>query len=283
MSDRLRTLRHRRKTPDPDTVPVAGLSITDPVFLGIDENGAPVYIDLPYRNLLGAGEPGGGKSVLLNNIVGHAALCPDVRLVLVDGKEVELGMWREVADVFVGKDHKRANTILAELQSQMDTRYDWLAANRRRKIVTTDGIPFVLLVIDEIAFFSATVGTKASQDEFVRLLRDLVARGRAAGIIVVAATQRPSADIVPTSLRDIFGYRVAFRCTTEASSDIILGTGWAKQGYNAVTIAPDARGVGWLLTEGGIPRRFKGAYLTDADIDTLVDRATWIRRTGGAA
>jgi S-DNA-T family DNA segregation ATPase FtsK/SpoIIIE len=283
MSDRLRTLRHRRKTPDSDTVPVAGLSITHPVFLGIDENGAPVYIDLPYRNLLGAGEPGGGKSVLLNNIVGHAALCPDVRLVLVDGKEVELGMWREVADVFVGKDHKRANTVLVELQSQMDTRYDWLAANRRRKIVTTDGIPFVLLVIDEIAFFSATVGTKASQDDFVRLLRDLVARGRAAGIIVVAATQRPSADIVPTSLRDIFGYRVAFRCTTDASSDIILGTGWAKQGYNAVTIAPDARGVGWLLTEGGIPRRFKGAYLTDADIDTLVDRATWIRRTGGAA
>jgi S-DNA-T family DNA segregation ATPase FtsK/SpoIIIE len=283
MSDRLRTLRHRRKTPDPDTVPVAGLSITHPVFLGIDENGAPVYIDLPYRNLLGAGEPGGGKSVLLNNIVGHAALCPDVRLVLVDGKEVELGMWREVADVFVGKDHKRANTVLAELQSQMDTRYDWLAAKRRRKIVTTDGIPFVLLVIDEIAFFSATVGTKASQDDFVRLLRDLVARGRAAGIIVVAATQRPSADIVPTSLRDIFGYRVAFRCTTDASSDIILGTGWAKQGYNAVTIAPDARGVGWLLTEGGIPRRFKGAYLTDADIDTLVDRATWIRRTGGVA
>ena len=286
MSDRLRTLRHRRKTPDPGTVPVAGLSITDPVFLGIDENGAPVYIDLPYRNLLGAGEPGGGKSVLLNNIVGHAALCPDVRLVLVDGKEVELGMWREVADVFVGKDHKRANTVLAELQSQMDTRYDWLAANRRRKIVTTDGIPFVLLVIDEIAFFSATIGTKASQDEFVRLLRDLVARGRAAGIIVVAATQRPSADIVPTSLRDIFGYRVAFRCTTEASSDIILGTGWAKQGYNATTIAPDARGVGWLLTEGGIPRRFKGAYLTDADIDTLVDRAAWVRRdrpTDGAA
>jgi S-DNA-T family DNA segregation ATPase FtsK/SpoIIIE len=287
MSDRLRKLRRPgRTTGDPATIPVAGLSISDPIFLGIDENGCAVYIQLPYRNLLGAGEPGGGKSVLLNNIVGHAALCPDVQLVLVDGKEVELGMWRDVADTFVGKDHKRANAVLAELQHRMDARYDWLATNRRRKIVAADGVPFVLLVIDEIAFFSATIGTKPDQDEFVRLLRDLVARGRAAGIIVVAATQRPSADIVPTSLRDIFGYRVAFRCTTDASSDIILGTGWAKQGYNATAIAPDARGVGWLLTEGGIPRRFKGAYLTDADIDTLVDRAAWVRRdrhTDGAA
>jgi len=55
---------------------------------------------------------------------------------------------------------------------------------------------------------------------------------------VVAATQRPSADIIPTSLRDLFGYRQAFRCTTEISSDIILGYGWAKAGYSANLIAP---------------------------------------------
>ncbi len=59
-----------------------------------------------------------------------------------------------------------------------------------------------------------------------------MARGRAAGIIVVAATQRPSADIIPTSLRDLFGYRMAFRCTTDSSSDIILSQGWAGQGYS---------------------------------------------------
>jgi S-DNA-T family DNA segregation ATPase FtsK/SpoIIIE len=101
------------------------------------------------------------------------------------------------------------------------------------------------------------------------------------GIIVVAATQRPSADIVPTSLRDIFGYRCAFRCTTPASSDIILGNGWAEQGYTAVEIAPKERGIGWLLAEGGIPRRFRSSFLTDADIAYLVSRSLEIRGLRG--
>jgi DNA segregation ATPase FtsK/SpoIIIE, S-DNA-T family len=264
-------------TPVNNLVPEWALSIHQPIFLGLDENGVPVYVELAYRNLLVGGEPGGGKSVLLNNIVGHAALCPDVTLVLIDGKQVELGMWREVADVFVGNNVNEALTVLGDLQAEMDWRYDWLVSQGRRKVVAADGLPFIVVVIDEVAYFSATVGTKKSQDEFINLTRDLVARGRAAGVIMVLATQRPSADIVPTSLRDICAYRCAFRCTTEASSDIILGTGWAKQGYNATDITPEARGVGWLLAEGGTPRRFKGAYLTDTDIRQLVAKAKIIR------
>ncbi len=77
--------------------------------------------------------------------------------------------------------------------------------------------------VDEVAYYSATVGTPAQQKEFNALNRDIVARGRAPGIIPVEATQRPIADIIPTSLRDLFGYRWAFRCSTEASSDTILG------------------------------------------------------------
>jgi len=271
----------------PGYVPEWASSIHQPIFLGIDENGVAVHIELAYRNLLVAGEPGGGKSVLLNNIVGHAALCRDVKLVLIDGKRVELGMWKKVADIFVPNNTNLALDVLAGLQDEMDRRYDWLDFGESRKITPADGIPFVLVVVDELAYFSATVGAKKTQDEFINLTRDLVARGRAAGIIPVLATQRPSADIVPTSLRDICAYRCAFRCTTDASSDIILGTGWAKQGYNAKDITPEARGVGWLLAEGGIPRRFKAAYLTDEDIRRLVARAKRIRgidtRDGGAA
>jgi S-DNA-T family DNA segregation ATPase FtsK/SpoIIIE len=272
-----------RKAGDTPNAPewTEGLSIFDPVFLGLDETGVPVYVELTYRNLLVGGEPGGGKSVLLNNIVGHAALCPDVQLILIDGKRVELGMWREVADVFVGNAVNDGLTVLEQLQAEMDRRYDWLETQGRRKIIRTDGIPFILCVVDELAYFTATVGTKSTQDKYINLFRDLVARGRAAGMIMVLATQRPSADIVPTSLRDICAYRCAFRCTTEASSDIILGTGWAKQGYNATDITPEARGVGWLLAEGGIPRRFKGAYLTDHDIRQLVARAKIIRGLAG--
>ena len=88
-------------------------------------------------------------------------------------------------------------------------------------------------------------------------------------MIVVAATQRPSADIVPTSLRDLFGYRWAFRCTTGASSDVILGHGWASRGYSAADIDPTARGVGWLIAEGGIPRRMRSAFLDDHQVRAL--------------
>ena len=108
-----------------------------------------------------------------------------------------------------------------------------LGADRRRKIVPADGLDVIVCVIDELAFFSVTIGTKEQQEEFKTLVRDLVARGRAAGIIMIVATQRPSADIIPTSLRDLFGYRVAFRCTTDSSSDIILSVGWASEGFSA--------------------------------------------------
>ncbi len=131
----------------------------------------------------------------------------------------------------------------------------------------------ILCVIDELAYFSVTIGTPAEQEEFKTLVRDLVARGRAAGVIVIAATQRPSADIIPTSLRDLFGFRVAFRCTTDSSSDIILSVGWAKEGYSARTIRPEDIGVGFILAEGGIPRRFKAAYLTDDHIRAVVTTA----------
>ena len=212
--------------------------------------------------------PGSGKSSLLNTIIAHAVLCTDVKLWLFDGKIVELGLWRQVADVFVGNHMPDALTRLRELQAEMDWRYTALDTAGRRKITQADGLDVILCVIDELAFFSVTIGTPAEQEEFKTLVRDLVARGRAAGIIVVAATQRPSADIIPTSLRDLFGFRVAFRCTTDSSSDIILSVGWAKEGYSARTIPPDTTclGIGFLLTEGGIPRRFKAYLIDDCDV-----------------
>ena len=137
-------------------------------------------------------------------------------------------------------------------------------------------LPYVV-AIDEFAYYTATVGKKPDRERFSELLRDLVARGRAAGVIVIAATQRPSADIIPTSLRDLFGYRWAFRCSTEASSDVILGHGWAQRGYCATDVDPAARGVGWLIAEGGIPRRVKSAFLSDLDAADLAAYAAKLR------
>ncbi len=265
-----------------ERVPVGpGLSMFDPLFVGIDEFGQPVYITLAYRNLLAGGEPGGGKSGLLNTIAAHAALSADCRLVLLDGKLVELGQWEDVADEFVGPDPAHALSVLRRLQTVMNNRYAWLRAHGRRKVTPGDRLSMIVVLVDEIAFYSATVGSKQEQDEFVALLRDLVARGRAAGIPVVAATQRPSYDIIPTSLRDLFGYRAAFRCTTSNSSNIVLGHGWAEQGYSATDIAPTNQGAAYLIAEGGIPRRIKAAYLTDAQIASIADYAAWIRRPVG--
>jgi S-DNA-T family DNA segregation ATPase FtsK/SpoIIIE len=269
--------RHRR-TRRPDQPTRSTRSIYDPIHFGIDENGIPVEVTLMYRNLLCGGEPGSGKSSLLNTIIAHAALSTDARLWLLDGKIVELGLWRPVADIFVGNTITDALTRLRELQAEMDIRYRLLDGAGRRKILRTDGLDVILCVIDELAYYSVTIGSKEEQDEFRNLVRDLVARGRAAGIIVIAATQRPSADIIPTSLRDLFGFRVAFRCTTDSSSDIVLSVGWAKEGYSARNIRPEDLGVGWLLAEGGIPRRFKAAYLNDAQIRAIIAAAQMIRQ-----
>ena len=266
--------------PATGTVPVGPmLSMFDPIHVGSDEFGQPFYIRLIYKNLLAAGEPGGGKSGLLNTVAAHAALSADSRLVLFDAKDVELGMWDQVADEFVGPDLGRAIITLLRLQKVMENRYAWLRAHRRRKIEPADGLSVITSIFDEIAVYATVLGTEQEQRQFVSLLRDLVARGRAAAMPVVAATQRPSVDIIPKSLRDLFGYRAAFRCTSTGSSDIILGDGWSGAGYSATDISPVNPGEALLIAEGGIPQRIKAAYLSDTDITALADYAAWTRRT----
>jgi DNA segregation ATPase FtsK/SpoIIIE, S-DNA-T family len=265
-------------------VPVAGLSIFDPVDFGLNEIGVRYAVPLIYHNLLIGGEPGAGKSMLLNAVVAHAALCPEVRLFLLDGKLVELGMWAPVAEQFVGPDITEAIELLSYLQSEMEERYGYLWITRRRKL-ERDNLVFqpMAVAVDEIAYYTATVGSKDQQEQFMVLLRDLVARGRAVGLIVIGATQRPTAEVILPSLRDIFGYRAAFRCTTDTSSDVILGRGWAQAGYTAMDIAPEARGVCWLLAEGRLPIRIKTPYFSDEDIEFLVRRSVCIRRLGKPA
>jgi DNA segregation ATPase FtsK/SpoIIIE, S-DNA-T family len=208
-----------------DTVPVAPLSIWQPIHLGTDEFGHRVEVTLAERNMLIGGEPGGGKSVALQLVVAHGALSADCCLVMVDGKRVELGLWRACAERFIGPSIDDAIDTFGWLQEKIDERTDWLLDHQKRKITPDMGFPVYLVAVDEIAYYSATAGTPAQQKELAARNRDVVARGRAPGIIAIEATQRPSADIIPTSLRDLFGYRWAFRCSTEASSDTILGHG----------------------------------------------------------
>jgi S-DNA-T family DNA segregation ATPase FtsK/SpoIIIE len=104
-----------------------------------------------------------------------------------------------------------------------------------------------------------------------------LSRGRAAGFIIVVATQKPSHDVVPTWIRDLFSYRIALRCTSKEASDTILGQGWATRGFSASSINPDHRGVAYLLAEGGVPHRIRITHLTDIDLAVLAHRAEMLR------
>jgi S-DNA-T family DNA segregation ATPase FtsK/SpoIIIE len=132
------------------------------------------------------------------------------------------------------------------------------------------------VVCDELAFYLAAEDRKR-RSEFAELLRDLVARGRAAGVIVCAATQKPASDVVPSALRDLFGFRLALRCNTPQASDTILGQGWATAGYGASSVAPGQRGVGYLLAEDGMPVRMRGFYLLDEQVTRIAERASALR------
>ena len=247
-----------------------------PIPFGVADDGHVIQLGLPEHNVLIGGEPGSGKSVALSQIIAAAALDPSVRVTLFDGKQVELAMWSAVAERFIGPDQEAAVHALEELRTEMDARYASLLEVRQRKITRETGGGLHVIVIDELAFYLRG-GKKDLRDQFAELLRDLVSRGRAAGFIVVAATQKPSHEVVPTWIRDLFAFRLAMRCSSSDASDTILGQGWAKQGFSAAAIDPSKRGVGYLLAEGGVPVLLKTPYLSDEEIEVIASRAQKLR------
>jgi FtsK/SpoIIIE family len=266
--------------PNPIPWPLANAdhcSLWQPIPVGEDEDGNQVTVTLPERNLLDAGEPGAGKSTVVQLLIA-AALDPSVVLTLFDPKLVELAVWQGCAARLVGPNVDEAIDVLKGLISELDDRYLTLLANRARKVAPGDGLPLHLVVVEELAFYTNGPDRKPSA-AFSVLLRDFVARGRAAGMVTVATTQKPSADVVPTYLRDLFGFRWALRCSTPDASDTILGRGWASQGYSAAQIDPTARGVGLLLQEGGVPVRLRACYLDDLELAELARRAEHLRGT----
>jgi len=273
----IRALRHDPLAGPPLPWPLVHAEATSlwrPVPVGLDEDGRLVAVTLFEHNILVGGEPGAGKSVAVSQLVAAAALDPTAVLWLLDGKLVELAPWRPVAERFAGVDIAEGTAVLREVQAVMDARYAELLDGGRRKVAPAT--PLQLVVVDELAHYVGWPERKA-RDAFTDVLRDLVSRGRAAGIVVVAATQKPSSDVVPTSLRDLFGYRWALRCTTPAASDTILGTGWATNGITASTISPAARGVGFLLHESGEPVRLRAYHLDDSAVSDLAGRARQLR------
>jgi S-DNA-T family DNA segregation ATPase FtsK/SpoIIIE len=259
-----------------------GFSFWDPLTLGLNEHGERVRVTLPEHHMLVAGESGAGKSVALQMLVAAAAFDPEVRLVLLDGKRVELAPWEGCAERSVWWNVDHAIGVVDELQAECERRLDAICAapGIKRKVCRGDGLGLVVVVIDELALYCTAPRPKGQ--EFSNRLRLLVQICRAAGIIVVAATQKPSHDVIPTSLRDLFGFRWALRCATREASDTILGSGWAARGFSAADIDAADRGVGYLLHEGREPVRLRACYLSDNDLEALAPRAEAIRRAAAS-
>jgi DNA segregation ATPase FtsK/SpoIIIE, S-DNA-T family len=253
------------------------MSIKDPIYLGRSASNEAVNVTMYGKNMMLNGEPGSGKSGLMNNMIAQVSLMPDARMLGFDAKLVELMPWTDVMDVFVGPEMRKALQTMLWIQKLMDRRYDWMSRNRIRKLVPTPADPAWVLFLDEVAYYTSVAGTKVEQELFSALFRDVVARGRAAAIIPIMGTQRASFDILPTALRDLFAYRWTGRATTPGSSDVALGAGWAEAGYNAMSLDPKKPGDSFLLAEGNAPQRMRAAWMTDEEIQTVAAFAAQLR------
>lgn len=250
------------------------LSLWEPVHLGLTEMGEHRRLSLVERGLLIGGLAGTGKSSLLNLITSHAAKSA-AELYLIDPNGVQFGPWRDRATAYAGHDPDEALDVLDMVRAEIARRLALLETlpgvvrKVTRQIAEDHGLHPLLLGVDELAYHTSVVGTPQQQQRFAISARDVVSRGRAAGVIPVMATQRPTQDVVPRSLSDLFGLRMAFRTANAANSDVVLGEGLAARGYNAADIELESRGVGLLLAEGARPEKVKVTWVPDELIADL--------------
>lgn len=201
--------------------------------LGADIEGNPVTIDLSSADsphLLVAGTTGSGKSVALDTILKGLIRYDknDLRLRLVDPKGTELIDFEDDPhlDGMIGMDAADAIEILEETVDEMAVRYKEMKAIRTRKLVeynakvgNADRKPWIVIVLDEYADLTSDPEEKK---QIEALLKRLTQKARAAGIHVIAATQRPSADVISTTIRSNFPAQLALRVKTATDSRIIL-------------------------------------------------------------
>ncbi|WP_276970230.1 FtsK/SpoIIIE domain-containing protein [Ferrimicrobium acidiphilum] len=245
-------------------------SAWDPISIGIDEFGNELSVSLFEHNLLIGGEPGSGKSSLLQVLASTLICDPGVDLYLLDPKFVEFTTYQG-AVTQVAHSTDEAIDTMKSLKMEARRRYALLTDNGLRKW-TPDLGSLGVLIADELPIYLNDPDAKLAK-EFTSLLRDITALGRAAGIVVVLAAQKPSVDSVPSGIRDLIDYRLAFRCATRDASDVILGAGQASRGFSASEIAGVDRGVGLLLAHDPNPRLMKSYFLDDAEIATRITHA----------
>ncbi|MDX3686099.1 FtsK/SpoIIIE domain-containing protein [Streptomyces sp. NBC_01696] len=255
------------------------------IAIGPDVRGERVSISVVERSGLVGGEPGAGKSASGNTILLAAAMDPRVILWLADGKGGgDLEPFEPLCDEFEGDaDPEAFYKMLEAAIADMKNRYALLKKLGKRKVDESlanrhPELRQKLVWVDELMFYTTD---EDFGKKITKALRNLVSRGRAAGIVTFCATQKPGSDVVDTSLRDLLSIRWALRCTTPEASDTILGKGAAASGYSAKTIESEMRGAGLLWAEGSNPRMVRADYYSDEQVNELLELAHDLRAKAG--
>ena len=253
--------REKRETVSMADAPVAGHALDFPVGKSID--GEFVVGNLgKMPHLLVAGCTGSGKSSFINALlVSLIKSSPErVQLCLIDPKRVELSVYGDVPHLIrpVVTEPEDAIEALEAAVDEMESRYESMQAARVRH---ADGIalPYLVIVIDELADLMMTAGKQAEQ-----LLVRLAQKGRAAGIHLVVATQRPSVDIVTGLIRSNIPSRLAFSAASAIDSRIMLDQAGAEQ----LLGAGDAL---YMPIGAKHPVRVQGVLVTDKEVADAVD------------
>ena len=238
-------------------------------WLGKGIDGNPVWTDIAKMpHVLVAGTTGSGKSGCVNAILSSILMQAspnEVRLVLVDPKQVELNHYENVPHLLtpVVTSPRLAANVLSNLIGEMESRYGIMSEARARNLVELNRVrkkkgqaplPHILCVIDELADLMMVAPAEV-EDSIIRLAQ----KSRATGIHLVLATQRPSTDIITGTIKVNIPSRIAFAVSSQTDSRVILDQGGAEA----------LLGQGDMLFRGaGTSKlaRVQGAFITEDEI-----------------
>ena len=244
------------------------------VALGRDISGRVAVADLAKMpHLLIAGSTGSGKSVCINSMIIsllYKSSPEDVRLLMVDPKVVELGIYNGIPHLLVPvvTDPRKAAGALNWAVSEMLKRYKSFAENGVRDIKgfnelaeardDLEKMPKIVIIIDELADLMMAAPGEV-EDAICRLAQ----MARAAGMHLVIATQRPSADVITGLIKANIPSRVAFAVSSSIDSRIILDTGGAEKllGRGDMLYSP----IGCQK-----PSRIQGCFVSDKEVEDVV-------------
>ncbi|MCR1879512.1 FtsK/SpoIIIE family DNA translocase [Limosilactobacillus reuteri] len=231
-------------------------------------------------HLLIAGATGSGKSVAINVIITSILLKAkphQVKMLMIDPKKVELSVYNGIPHLLspVVSEPKKAARALGKVVAEMERRYELFAKfgvrnldgyNKLVKQQNDDhpdevqaNLPLILVIVDELADLMMTVSHDV-EDAIVRIAQ----MGRAAGIHMILATQRPSVDVITGLIKANVPSRIAFAVSSGVDSRTIIDTNGAEK----------LLGRGDMLFEPidqNKPVRIQGAFISDHDVESVVD------------